>query len=578
VARGSGGVHVVTTTREYKGKTYKTHLLRRSYREGGKVKKETLANLTPLGDEIVATIRASLRGEKVGRFDEQFQVLASRAHGHVNAVRIAMRQLGFDALISSRSSRERDLVVAMVAARIVDPQSKLATVRSWANTTLPQSLGIEDATEDDLYAAMDWLVDRQRHIENKLAARHLQDGGLALYDLSSSYFEGQTCPLATLGHSRDGKKGTLQVNYGLLTDGRGCPVAISAFPGNTGDSTTLMQQVAKVREQFGIHNFAIVGDRGMITQKQIRELRDVDGVDWISALRPEAIRKLATAGMLQLGLFDERGLFEVEHPDFPGERLVACRNPELAARRARKRQSLLDATSRELEKVRGMVERGKLRARDAIGVRVGKVVNKYKVAKHFHLDIDDDAFSFSIIDANVQQEAALDGIYVIRTSLPQESLAADHAVRTYKSLAHVERAFRTIKTSDLQVRPIRHRLEDRVRAHLLLCMLAYYVQWHMMQAWRPLLFADEDLDAKAVRDPVAPAKRSSAAQRKVAAQQADDGTPLHSFRTLLRELAAVVRNTCRRADAAPDEPSFELDTLLTPHQQTATDLLRAITP
>jgi len=567
---------VVTTERRYKDKVYRSHLLRRSYRDGGKVKKETVANLTALGDEVVGLIRDALRGHQLGRLDDAFEVTRSRRHGDVQAVRTAMKRLGFDQLIGTRPSPKRELVVAMIAARILDPQSKLATTRNLSSTTLPEVLGLEDVNEDDLYEAMDWLLACQSRIEKKLAARHLREDGLALYDLSSSYFEGHTCPLAALGHNRDGKKGTLQVNYGLLTDDRGCPVAVSVFAGNTSDPKTLLPQITKVREDFGIARFAIAGDRGMITQKQIDALRDIEGIDWITALRSDAIRKLANAGAVQMGLFDERGLFELTHPDFPGERLVACRNPDLARRRAGKRQSLLDATTAELQKVQRMVQRGRLREADKIGVRVGKVVNKYKVAKHFTLTIDDDSFHFELKRDAIEAEAALDGIYVVRTSLPRDRIDTDDIVRNYKRLTQVERAFRSFKTMDLHVRPIHHHLERRVRAHIFLCMLAYYVRWHMAEAWRPLLFADEDQAAKARRDPVAAARRSDTAMHKVCTQRTNHGVPVHSFRTLLAALGTVVRNTCRRRGASLDEATFHLDTVPTATQKLALDLLKDI--
>ena len=443
-------------------------------------------------------------------------------------------------------------------------------------TTLPEILGVSDATEDDLYEAMDWLLLRQDRIEKKLAARHLRENGLVLYDLSSSYFEGVTCPLAALGHPRDGIQGKLQVNYGLLAAPRGCPVSVSVYEGNTGDPTTLLEQVTKVKDAFGIKNLVLVGDRGMITQKQIDSLKDIKGVDWIGALKTGGIRELLKGGDLQMGLFDERNLFELTHPDFPGERLIACRNPELARMRAAKRQDLLLATTQELDKVKRMVEKGRITGKGKIGVRVGRVINKYKMAKHLALVIDDDRFDYGIRQDQVAAEAALDGIYVIRTSLPKERISAEDAVRSYKSLSDVERAFRCLKSIDLLVRPIRHRLEDRVRAHIFLCMLSYYVEWHMFEAWRPLLFADEDRKAKVERDPVAPAKRSKAALAKVATKRLDDDTVAHSFQTLLEELGGIVRNTCRRADAEPSEPAFRMTTTPNPRQARALALLDAI--
>lgn len=576
MASRTGAVHVVTTKREYKDKVYTTHLLRRSYRDGDTVKNETLGNLSHLPLHVIDLIRRALKGEAFAPATDLFEVVASAHHGHVQAVRTAMQRLGFDALIAARPSWERDLVVAMVAARILEPDSKLATTRWWHTTTLPADLGVSDADEDALYDAMDWLLERQARIEQKLAARHLQAGGLVLYDLTSSYFEGTTCPLAAFGHDRDGKKGKRQVNYGLLTDARGCPVAVSVFKGNTGDPPTLLPEVQRVRERFGIEQLVMVGDRGMISQTQITALKTLDGVDWITALKTGAMRDLLAGGQIQMGLFDERNLFELTHPDYPGERLVACRNPELATRRTHTRQALLDATVKELDTVKGMVARGRLRGRDAIGVRVGKVVNKYKVAKHVRLEIHDDRFAFHIDEARVAAEAALDGLYVIRTSVPPERLDAAEAVRSYKRLSDVERAFRSLKTIDLKVRPIRHRLAERVRAHIFLCLLAYYVEWHMREAWRPLLFADEDQAAKQTRDPVAPAKRSAAALRKVHMKVLDDGTPVHSFSTLLKALSTIVRNVCRPRSAGPEAPTFEIVTTPTPTQQRAFDLLKTV--
>ena len=750
-------------------------LLREGWREGKKVRKRTLANLSHLPKNIIELIRRALKGEAFVAVSEAFEVIKSSLHGHVNACRTTMRRLRFDKLLASKPCRERNLVEAMVAARILEPDSKLATTRWWHTTTLPESLGVADANEDDLYAAMDWLLERQERIEKKLAGRHLKKGGLVLYDLSSSYFEGVTCPLAAMGYSRDGKRDRLQVNYGLVTDERGCPVAVSVFAGNESDSTTLMPQVEMVRNRFGIKTLVLVGDRGMISQKRIDDdLRNLEGVDWITALKSASIRKLIDGGQLQLGLFDERNLFELTHPDFAGERLFACRNTELAKLRVHKRQSLLQeperggrkwkdkqaeqaatyanrrrirgtrgkrlirrrgellerpfahyleaggmrrthlrrhenilkATARELARIQTMVQRARLRGKDKIGarvrkvvtktlakyfvldirdddftfqipnkevaakaaldsiykrltklrsnvelgnlkgkdkirarvhklitkkiakhfdldirddefrfriveqepaaeavlndickrlesirsdvklgkhggkdnigVRVGKVINKYKVAKHFVLQIRDDGFDFHIDEHKVASEATLDGIYVIRTSVPEQRLSPDDTVRCYKSLSQVERAFRSIKTIDLKVRPIRHRLETRVRAHIFLCMLAYYVEWHMREAWRPLLFCDEDQEAKKTRDPVAPAKRSEAALRKIRSKKLDDGTEAHSFQTLLKALSTIVRNICRAPGDNPDAPTFQVVTTPDPKQQRAYDLLETI--
>ena len=553
-------------------------LLREGYREGGKAKNRTLANLSKLPPEAIDVLRRVLKGHKLVSTDELFEIVedGSPSHGHVEAVMIAMQRLGFAGLVSSRKSCQRDLVVAMVAARILNPQSKLATTRWWGGTTLPDILGVGNAGEDELYEAMDWLLERQDDIEKKLAKRHMQEGGLALYDLTSSYFEGVTCPLAAFGYNRDKKKGKLQVNYGLLTNEQGVPVAVSVFKGNSGDPKTLLPQVDKMRQQFGIRNFVLVGDRGMITQKQVDELREIDNVDWVSALRPGAIRKLVEGGWIQMGLFDERNLFELEHPDWPGERLIACRNAKLADLRRAKREELLDATAVELDTVRRMVCRGRLKGKAKIGVRVGRVFNKYKMAKHYVLLIEDDSFDFEVDQEAVDAEAALDGIYVIRTSADKDTMDTDRTVRNYKQLSKVEQAFRCLKSVDLMVRPIRHRLEDRVRAHIFLSVLAYYVQWHMIEAWRPMLFADEDQEAKTSRDPVAPAKRSKDTLKKVSSKLLDDGSPAHSFRTLLSHLGDIVRNTCRCPNAGSDA-TFYKTTSPNAKQLQALDLLRKIT-
>jgi transposase len=571
-----GAVHVVTTTRQYKGRVYTTHLLRRSFREDGKVRNETLGNLSHLPDAIVELVRRALRGEAVVPAAERFEIVASRAHGHVEAVLRAMRRLDLASLLSSRPCREAGLVMAMVAARIVAPHTKLATTRWWHTSTLVEELDLADADEDDLYRAMDWLLERQDSIERKLAARHLKSGGLALYDLTSSYFEGHCCPLAARGHSRDGKKGKLQVNWGLLSDRRGCPVAVSVFDGDTGDSTTFLPQADKLRQQFGLRHVVLVGDRGMICKAAIEDLRR-QNFGWITALKASQIRVLLDDGALQMDLFDERNLFELEHPDFPGERLVACRNPALARRRADKRTALIAATTAELDKVRAMVARGTLEGRADIGVRVGKVVNKYKVAKHFRLAIDDQSFSFALLEDKVAEEAALDGLYVIRTGVRQRLMSADDTVRSYKALTALERAFRSLKSVDLKVRPIHHHLEARVRAHIFLCMLAWYVEWHMREAWRELTLADEDQHAKLTRDPVAPARRSASALRKVQTRRLADGSHAHCFHTLLETLATVVRNTCR---IPGDRTAATFDVLTTPTnlQRRATELIDAIVP
>ncbi|MHB8255340.1 MAG: IS1634 family transposase [Acidiferrobacter sp.] len=586
----TGAAYVVTTTRHHKGRVYHSHLLRRSYREGTRVRNETLGNLSHLPDPIIDLIRRSLKGEIFVPVSEAFTITASRAQGATEAVARAMRRLGLASLVGSKSCPERDVVLAMIASRILAPHTKLATTRWWHTTTLAEDFGVTDADEQDCYAAMDWLLKRQDRIQKKLAARHrpcgrqcLTEGGLVLYDLSSSYFEGSTCPLAKRGYSRDGKHGTLQVEYGLMTDSRGCPVAISVHEGNVADPTTLMPEIQRLKQDFGIEQFVMVGDRGMISQKAIDTIRAQDGIDWITALKGISIRALvedktghAAGNALQPDLFDERNLLELSHPDYPGERLVACRNPELRKRCGHKREDLLVATEESLRKIQIRVEAGRLTGRDHIGLKVGQIVNRYKMAKHFTLDIQDTTFSFARKTEAIAAEAALDGIYIIRTSVVAERMNAATCVRHYKSLAQVERAFRSLKTMDLKIRPIHHRLADRalpaarpVKAHIFLCMLAYYVEWHMRAAWRELLFADEDQKAKETRDPVAPAQRSAGAQRKASRHRQDDGAPIHSFQTLLADLATLVRNTCRAPLAGPDAPSFSVTTVPTPLQARA---------
>jgi transposase len=553
-----------------------TYLLRESYREGKKVRKRTLANLSALSDEQIEAIRAVLAGQSVRPVEELWQTTRSRSHGAVQAVHVAMQRLGFESLIASRPSPERDAVCAMVAARIVCPHTKLATTRWWHTTTLAEEYEVVAADEMDLYAAMDWLLERQGAIERKLAARHLSEGALALYDLSSSYFEGTCCPLAKIGYSRDGKRNTPQVNYGLLTTRAGCPVAISVYEGNTADVSTLMPQVNQLREQFGLERLVLVGDRGMISHKAIDTLRSLDGLAWITALKSSQIRALVYGGTLQLGLFDERNLFEFSHPDFPNERLMACRNIDLGKLRTHKRAALLEATEKELQKVRARIENGSLAGRDKIGVRVGKVVNKYKVGKHFALTIEESGFEFQRLEKQIAAEAALDGLYVIRTSVPKKQMSSAEAVRSYKALAEVERAFRSMKTIDLHIRPIHHHLEGRVRAHIFLCMLAYYVEWHMREAWRELMFADEDLERKKHRDPIAAAERSEVALEKVATRTLKDGSPVHSFRTLLAELSTIVRNTCQARVGRNSDSTFQMTTTPNPAQLRALQLLQAI--
>ncbi|MHB1634242.1 IS1634 family transposase [Acidiferrobacter thiooxydans] len=568
----TGAAYVVTTTRRYKGRVYHSHLLRRSFREGGKVRNETLGNLSHLPEPLITMIRRSLQGETFVPVGEAFTIRRSQPHGHVEAVQRMMARLGIATLIAGKPCRERDIVLALIAARILDPQTKLATTRSWDTSTLAETFGVTAADEQDCYAAMDWLLARQDRIQKKLAARHLKADGLVLYDLSSSYFEGTTCPLARRGYSRDGRRGTLQVNYGLMTDDRGCPVAVTVHEGNTADPTTLMPEITRIKDEFGISQFVMVGDRGMISSTAIATLRDHGGIDWITALKSASIRALVEDQTIQPDLFDETNLCEITHPDYPGERLVACRNPELAKLRAHKREDLLQATEEALRTIQTRVGAGRLKGQDKIGVAVGRVVNRYKVAKHFTLTLTDTTLTFARKGDAIAAEAALDGIYIIRTSVTPERLDSASCVRHYKSLSQVERAFRSMKTVDLKVRPIHHRLSDRVRAHIFLCMLAYYVEWHLKEAWRELLFADEDQAARATRDPVAPAERSAAAKAKVARRCHADGTPIHSFQTLLTELATIVRNTCCTS-AEADAPTFTVTTQSNPLQRRALDLI-----
>jgi hypothetical protein len=568
----AGRVHVVTTTRIHNGKTYHSYLLCRSIREGARVRKETVGNLSHLPLPIIDLVRRALRDEALIPGD-QFEVVRSRTHGDVHAVLTAIERLGLERLLAPRRGAEAALVTAMIAARVVAPHTKLATTRWWHTRTLAEDFGVGEATEDDLYAAMDWLLARQPAMEQQLAARHLQPGGLVLYDLSSSYFEGTKCPLGKRGYNRDGKRDKLQVNYGLVTDGRGCPVAISVFAGNVNETTTFLPEVARLRERFGLGELIIVGDRGMIAQTSIEEMKTVEGLAWITALKTPQIRALRSGGTLQLGLFDDRNLFELTDARYPGEWLVACRNPELAKLRAHTRDALLAATTAALERIQRRVTKGRLRGRAEIGLCVGRVINTYKVAKHFKVTITDTAFEFRRRTDRIAAEAALDGIYVIRTNVDGATLSAADAVRHYKRLSQVERAFRSLKTVDLHIRPIHHHVADRVRSHIFLCMLAYYVQWHMQEAWRPLLFADEDQAAKAHRDPVAPATRSAAAELKVATRQLEDGTPVHSFRTLLQHLATIVRNVCRMRGHA-EAATFTVTTTPTPEQRRAYDLLK----
>ena len=542
-------MHVAVVPSRQKSGEYSSVLVRQTYREGGKVKHRTLANLSKLPTAAVDAVRAILRGDQVGPLAESFEILRSLPHGDVLAVLGMLRQLGLDKFIAARPRRERELSVAMIASRLLDPGSKLATVRGWQNSTLASELGVEDANEDELYSAMDWLLQAQPKVESKLAERHLSEGGLVLYDLTSVYLEGSKCELAKRGYSRDGKRGLPQIEFGLLTDREGCPVAVDVFEGNMADPNTVAAQVDKLKNRFGITEVVLVGDRGMLTSARIEALKEVGGIGWISALRSTQIEALVNSGDIQLGLFDQRNLVEISSPKFPGERLVVCKNPALAQDRARKREELLLATERELDKVVEAARAGRLKGKDAIGLRVGKVLGGYKVGKHFQFDIADDRFSYQRDVAGITAEAALDGLYVIRSSVSADKLGAQELVRSYKLLAGVERAFKTMKSVDLQVRPVHHRLADRVRAHIFICMLAYYVRWHLERAWAPLLFKDEAKPQ--ALNVVAPAQRSASALAKAHTQRLDDGTPVHSFRSLLAALTTLTKNTVR----VPNSPA-----------------------
>ena len=552
-------MHVARIVRRYRGKTYVTTLIRTSFRQDGKVKHRTLANLSHLPERLIDVLRRSLNGQVFAAADEVVQTIATKPHGHVHAVLGVLRKLGLDTLIAATPSRPRDLIVALVAERLLFPCSKLAITRHWHSTTLAEELGVGDANETELYQAMDWLLTRQQAIEAKLAERHLREGSLVLYDVSSSYYHGQHCPLARYGHSRDGKKGLPIIVYGLLTDDEGRPVAVDVYAGNTGDPKTVPDQVRKLRDRFGLQRIVLVGDRGMLTQTQIDALRSEPGLGWISALRSSSIRKLLDEGPLERSLFDTVNLAEIRSPDFPGERLFACYNPLLAERRQHKRVALLAKTEEALERLARSVARRRRQPwpREEIGVKAGRVVNRWKMAKHFRLTIADGQFSWRRRAEAIAAEESLDGIYVVRTSEPARRLSAADGVRNYKRLAQVERAFRSWKGLDLMVRPIYHRVEPRVRAHIFLCLLAYYVQWEMRRAWAPLLFADEAVDAdRELRDPVAPAEPSESAQQKRKTKQTATGHAAHSFRTLLADMGQQARVTYR-VGAGDSQATFQ---------------------
>ena len=568
MARRGGAVHVVTTRRRYKDRVYEAHLLRRTYREGGTVRNETVGNLSHLPAETIELVRRSLRGERFLSVDESFAVEQSLPHGHVEATLAMARRLELARLLERRPSRERQLCLAMLVERVLCPASKLATARGLADSTLAWELGVEGADEDDLYAALDWLSERQQQVERRLARRHLRPGEHALYDVSSSYFEGRSCPLAQLGYSRDRRRGSLQLVYGLLCDRRGRPLASEVFPGALHDHQTVPDRLAALTERFGCERLVLCVDRGMVTEANLAAIGTA-GFAFITALKAPQVKRLAKQGQLQLSLLDERNLAEIESGDFPGERLVVCRNPLVGAERARKREALLAATEEELAALERRVATGTLRGKAEIGLAVGAVWNRYRVKKHFRIEIQDDALRVERKQAEIAAEAALDGIYILRTSLPADALSAPDVVRSYKQLAHVERAHRALKGPDLELRPIHHRLAQRVRAHLFLCALAYYLEWHLRYAWRELLYADEQ--PPLADDPIAPRRRSPEAARKAQRKQTAVGEPCHSWPTLLRHLALRCRNTIRLAGT---QASFAKLSEPTPTQARALELVQ----
>ncbi len=572
-----GAMHVAKICNKRGDKTYTSYLLRRTFRVGDDVKHQTLGNLSHLPEPIIELIRRGLKGESLNLASDGFKIVRTLPHGHVAAVLGTLRRLSLDTIISSTPSRERSLAIAMIVSRVLDPRSKLSTANALKEETLRNSLGdvlgLSTVGEDELYATMDWLLERQERIENKLAARHLKDGSLVLYDVTSTYFEGRHCPLARLGHSRDHRRDKLQIVFGLLCEANGCPVAVEVFEGNVGDPATLAPQIEKLRGRFGLKTVVIVGDRGMITSARLEnDLMGRPGLDWITCLRSPAIRQLVEDGVLDPSLFDERLLAEIKSPAYPDERLVVCRNPLLAQDRARKREELLAATERDLLRIQQATARKvrPLRGKDKIGLRVGRVLWRHKVGKHYQLSITENAFTFERRAERIAAEAALDGFYVLRTSVRKADLDEKDVVRAYKGLSKAERAFRSLKTVDLKVRPIYHYTADRVRAHVFLCMLAYYVEWNMREALGPLLFDDESPDAK--RHPVKPAKRSAPAEAKAKLRRTKNDEPVQSFHDLLADLGTIAKN--RVSQASAQAATFEVITTPTPHQQRALSLLQ----
>jgi hypothetical protein len=563
-------MHVSKIVSRRADREYVSYLVRRSFREGGKVRHETLANLSALPQAAIEAVRASLAGKRLVVAGDELRTVRSLPHGHVAAVWAQAKTLGLPTLLGP-AGRARDLAMALIVSRVVAPAPKLATVSWWADTTVGADLGVADAGTDEVYAAMDWLISRQDAIEARLAARHLapavNPSRMALFDLSSSWVEGRHCPLAARGYSRDGKKGKAQIEYGLLTDPVGRPVAVRVFAGDTADPTAFVQAVQVVRDKFGLTDLVMVGDRGMITSARIDALREHTELGWLTCLRAPAIAKLAAEdGPLQMTLFDQHDLAEIHHPDYPNERLIACRNPLLAAERTRKREELLAATEALLAPVAAAVAGGKLHGAATIGLKVGPIINKYKMAKHFHLTITDTSLTITRDTDNIAAEAALDGIYVLRTSAPADALEAPAVVTAYKQLSYVERDFRHIKTDDLALRPIHHRLEDRVRAHVLICMLAAYLVWHLRAALAPLTYTDEHTPTR--DNPVAPAQRSTAATRKASRHRDEHDQPVRAFRTLLTHLATLTRNRIHI-----NGTEFDQLTEPTPTQRRAFELL-----
>jgi transposase len=561
-------MHVVTNRRQGVHREYVTHLLRRSYREGGKVKNETLANLSHLPDEVIELIRGALAGRRFVEAEAAFAIERSLPAGHVQAVLTMARRLELARVLDRAPSRERDLCMAMICQQALRPGSKLATARALGQSTLGSQLGVEGVDEDELYRTLDWLLERQTRIEDRLARRHLADGELVLYDVSSSYFEGRTCPLAQLGYSRDGRRGTPQIIYGLLCDRPGRPIAVEVFSGELHDDKTLPSQVAKLKRRFALQTVIVVCDRGMVTKANLELMAETEGIGWITALKAPQIKKLVKHGDLQLSLFDQTNLAEITAPaDYPGERLIVCRNPLVAGERARKRDELLAATEADLADLQRRVQAGTLAGADQIGLAVGPALKRHKMNKHFTVTITDTSFTFAQKRDQINSEAALDGFYVLRTSVEADTLPTSEVVRAYKGLEQVERAFGSFKGPELQIRPIHHRLQDRVRAHVLLCMLAYYLTWHLKTAWAPLLFADEHPAPNP--DPVAKATRSPTAQRKAQTKRTSTGDPCHSYKTLLADLATLTRNTIRLPGATA---TYDKLTEPTPLQQHALEL------